>query len=151
MRLGATPARQGKGPRQAQALFRRPLFGSGAAFRNACSTNQGHADAWHDLRVYLSTYGGLGNGISYYRDDKGLEVDAVIEYGGRWAGIEIKLSDTKADEGARSLLTLRDKVMANPAARNAEPLFLAVIVGRGSLAYQRDDGVLVIPIALLGA
>lgn len=104
-----------------------------------------------DLRVYLSTYGGLGNGISYYRDDKGLEVDAVIEYGGRWAGIEIKLSDTKADEGARSLLTLRDKVMANPAARNAEPLFLAVIVGRGSLAYQRDDGVLVIPIALLGA
>ena len=104
-----------------------------------------------DLRVYLSTYGGLGNGISYYRDDKGLEVDAVIEYGGRWAGIEIKLSDTKADEGARSLLTLRDKVMANPAARNAEPLFLAVIVGRGSLAYQRDDGVLVIPIAPAGS
>ena len=104
-----------------------------------------------DLRVLLSTYAGLGNGVSYYRDDRGLEVDAIIEHGGRWAGIEVKLSDTKVDEGAAHLLALRKKVSANPAARNAEPAFLAVVVGRGSLAYTRDDGVLVIPAALLGA
>lgn len=104
-----------------------------------------------DLRVFLSTYPGLGNGVCYYRDDKGLEVDAIIEYEGRWAGIEVKLSDAKIDEGARSLNRLRDRMSANGAARNAEPVFLAVVVGKGSLAYTRDDGVMVIPATLLGA
>lgn len=104
-----------------------------------------------DLRVFLSTYSGIGNGVRYYRDDKGLEVDAIIEYAGGWAGIEIKLSDTKADDGAASLLALRNKVTRNLAARNTEPIFLAVIVGRGSLAYRRTDGVYVIPVAALGA
>ena len=104
-----------------------------------------------DLRVFLSTYAGLGNELHYYRDDQGLEVDAVVECGGRWGGVEVKLSDAKADEGAASLKKLRDKVTANPVARNAEPAFLAVVVGRGNLAYTRDDGVMVIPAALLGA
>lgn len=104
-----------------------------------------------DLRVFLSTYSGLGNQLFYYRDETGLEVDAIVEYAGRWAGIEIKLSDTKADDAAESLLRLRKKVLANSAAKNAEPAFLAVVVGRGSLAYRRDDGVYVIPAALLGA
>ena len=98
-----------------------------------------------DLRVYLSTLPGLGNRLSYYRDDKGLEVDLVAESGGRWAGIEVKLSDTKADEAAESLLRLRAKVLSNPSARAPEPAFLAVVVGRGSLAYRRPDGVLVVP------
>lgn len=104
-----------------------------------------------DLSVFLSTYAGLGNRLCYYRDDKGLEVDAIVEYQGSWAGIEIKLSDTKADDGAANLIRLREKVLSNPANRNAAPVFLAVIVGRGSLAYTRPDGVMVIPISLLGA
>lgn len=104
-----------------------------------------------DLRVFLSTYAGLGNELWYYRDDRGLEADAIVECGDRWAGIEVKLSDTKADEGAESLLKLRDRVASNLAAKNIEPAFLAVVVGRGSLAYTRKDGVLVIPAALLGA
>lgn len=104
-----------------------------------------------DLSVFLSTYGGIGNGLSYYRDEAGLEVDAIVERDGRWAGVEVKLSDTKADDGARSLKALRDKVCANKAAQNVEPAFLAVVVGRGSLAYTRPDGVMVIPAALLGA
>lgn len=104
-----------------------------------------------DLRVFLSTYPGLGNGLYYYRDEKGLEVDAIMERNGRWAGIEVKLSDVKADEAAHNLLSLRKKMLANGATHNAEPAFLAVIVGRGSLAYRRDDGVYVLPAALLGA
>ena len=103
-----------------------------------------------DLSVFLSTYVGLGNGLSYYRDENGLEVDLIVEYAGKWAGIEVKLSDTKANEGAKSLLALRKKLCANPTAQNDEPAFLAVVVGRGSLAYRRDDGVMVIPMALLG-
>ncbi len=103
-----------------------------------------------DLRVFLSTYSGLGNDVFYYRDENGLEVDAIVQRGGSWGAIEVKLSDTKADDGARSLLRLRDKVCANPSAQNARPAFLAVVVGRGNLAYTRDDGVHVIPAALLG-
>ena len=103
-----------------------------------------------DLRVFLSTYAGIGNELYYYRDDSGLEVDAIVQAGGAWGGIEIKLSDTKADDGARNLLALRDKLAAAPGAQDAEPAFLAVVVGRGSLAYQREDGVWVIPMALLG-
>lgn len=104
-----------------------------------------------DLRVYLSTLGGVGDAIHYYRDDKGLEIDAIIEHAGSWAGVEIKLSDAKVDEAASSLLRARDKVLANPAAQNEAPVFLAVIVGAGSLAYRRDDGVLVIPANCLTA
>lgn len=102
-----------------------------------------------DLRVYLSTFGMLDDRISYYRDDKGLEVDAILEHAGKWAGIEIKLSDTKVDEAAEHLLRLREKVLGNDAARNQEPAFLAVVVGRGSLAYRRPDGVHVVPVATL--
>lgn len=94
---------------------------------------------------------GLGNELHYYRDDRGLEVDAIVERQGQWAGIEIKLSDTKVDDGAASLIALRNKMLANPAARHAEPAFMAVVVGRGSIAYTRRDDVLVIPAALLGA
>lgn len=104
-----------------------------------------------DLRVYLSALGGVGNSISYYRDDKGSEVDAILEHGGGWAGVEIKLSDTKVDDGAANLLRLRNKLTRNTAARHAEPLFLAVVVGRGGLAHRRADGVCVIPAATLGA
>ena len=50
-----------------------------------------------------------------------------------------------------SLLALCNKVCANPMARNAEPAFLAVVVGRGSLAYRRNDGVHVIPVSTLTA
>ena len=74
-----------------------------------------------------------------------------MEHAGRWAGIEIKLSDTKADEAAESLKRLRKKVMANPAAREERPVFLAVVVGRGDFAYRREDGVLVILVSLLGS
>ena len=104
-----------------------------------------------DLRVFLSTYVGLGNQVHYYRDDSGLEVDAIVEHAGRWGGIEVKLSDTKVDEGAANLLALKRKMTENPAARNAGPAFLAVVVGRGHLAYMRPDGVAVVPMALLGA
>lgn len=104
-----------------------------------------------DLLVFLSTYSGIDNHLSYYRDEKGLETDAVIESGGRWAAVEIKLSDTKADEAAENLKALRRKVLSSDAGKNPEPVFFAVVVGRGSLAYKRSDGVLVIPASLLGA
>lgn len=104
------------------------------------------------MRVFLSTYGGVDNSVHYFRDEKGLEVDLIVEHDGRWGAIEVKLSDAKADDGARNLKALERKVLSNPSARNAAPAFLAVVVGKGGgIAYTRDDGVAVIPMAALGA
>ena len=54
--------------------------------------------------------------IAYYRDDKGLEVDVIIELSdGRWGAIEIKLSDLKVnDDNADKLKSFRDKSVATP-------------------------------------
>ena len=65
--------------------------------------------------------------------------------------IEVKLSETKADDGARNLKALEKKALSIPATQNAAPAFLAVVVGKASIAYTRDDGVAVIPMAALGA
>lgn len=37
------------------------------------------------------------------RDQFGLEVDAIVERNGEWAGIETKLSEAKVDAAADSL------------------------------------------------
>lgn len=84
-----------------------------------------------DVRVFLSTYGGVDNSVHYFRDEKGLEVDLIVEHDGRWGAIEVKLSDAKTDDGARNLKALERKVLSNPAAQNAAPAFLAVVVGKG--------------------
>lgn len=90
--------------------------------------------------------------VRYYHDDSGLEADAIIERpDGNWAAIEIKISQDKVDEAARTLLRMRDKVCKNEKAQVSEPAFLAVITGIGEAAYRRNDGVYVIPIRALGA
>lgn len=104
-----------------------------------------------DLSAFVSTYPGIGNEVRYYRDQSGLEVDAVLEVDGRWAALEVKLSEAKVDAAAESLLGLKAKAAENPMARIGEPAFLAVVVGSGSVAYRRKDGVYVIPAATLTA
>lgn len=105
-----------------------------------------------DLRVYLESMGGA-NRIAYYRDEKGLEVDVILELvDGRWAAMEIKLSDLKVTEkNVDKLHAFKEKVCGNPLSQVREPEFMAFIVGRGDIAYRRDDGILVLPIATLGA
>ena len=51
----------------------------------------------------------------------------------------------------RNLTRLRDKVLANPAAQNRAPSFLAVIVGVAEFCLQTPEGVYVIPITCLRA
>jgi predicted AAA+ superfamily ATPase len=97
-----------------------------------------------DLRVYAQLHDGK---IFHYRDNTGLEVDAIVEQNdGRWAGIEVKLGSKKIDQGAQSLLTFSNRI--DQAACGA-PAFLAVVTARG-YAYQRPDGVMVLPIGTLG-
>ena len=65
--------------------------------------------------------------------------------------LEVKLSEARVDAAADSLMRLKRKVLENPMARIGEPAFLAVVVGSGSIAYKRKDGVYVIPAATLTA
>ncbi len=106
----------------------------------------------HDLSVFARCLPGYTReSLRYYSDADGLEVDLVIELSdGRWAGIEIKLGESKIDQGLNNLRRLRGKVAANPAARNPEPLFMAVILGRGVAArYIAEEDAYVIPFDLL--
>lgn len=108
----------------------------------------------HDLSVYVSalpkSYGGS---LRYYADADGLEVDAIIELmDGRWAAIEIKMGESKVEDAAANLIRVARKVAANPAARNPKPSFMAVLLGKGTMARRRrSDGIYVIPIDTLGA
>ena len=101
--------------------------------------------AVRDLSVYASALGGT---VSHYRDNTGLECDAVLHLDdGRWGAIEIKLGgDDLIEYGANSLKTLRNKIVEKSEER--APSFLMVLTAVGG-AYQREDGVYVAPINLL--
>lgn len=101
--------------------------------------------AVRDLSIYANAIGGT---VSHYRDNTGLECDAVLHLeDGRWGAIEIKLGgDDLIEHGANSLKTLHNKI-TNKSEEKA-PSFLMVLTAVGG-AYQREDGVFVAPINLL--
>jgi predicted AAA+ superfamily ATPase len=106
-----------------------------------------------DLRVYTSIMkDSLPDSVHYYRDSNGLEVDAIVELrDGRWAAIEVKLSENKVSAAINNLKRLKDKVASNPFARNPEPSFMAVLVGKTEFCRKTPEGIYVIPITSLGA
>ena len=96
-----------------------------------------------DLRVYAQSNDGE---IFHYRDKDQLEIDLIISLNdGRWAAIEVKLGEHQADEAAANLIQLKNKVDTS---RIGEPSFLMVLTG-GKFAYQRKDGVMVVPLTCL--
>jgi predicted AAA+ superfamily ATPase len=92
-----------------------------------------------DLLIYSEASGAK---LSHYRDANGLEVDAIVELGTQWAGIEIKMGAHRIEEGVASLKRLSEKLTSKGA---SAPVFLCVITGGGPL-HTRADGVKVIPI-----
>ena len=96
-----------------------------------------------DMRVYAQSNDGE---IFHYRDKDQLEIDLIVSLNdGRWAAIEVKLGEYQADEAAANLIQLRNKVDTT---RIGEPSFLMVLTG-GKFAYQRNDGVIVVPVGCL--
>lgn len=96
-----------------------------------------------DLRVLAQP---LDGNVFHYRDNYGVEVDAIVQLvDGRWGAFEIKLGAGLAEEGAASLLRFRDVIDTR---KSGEPAVLGVITGTG-YGYQRPDGVAVIPIGSL--
>ena len=101
--------------------------------------------AVRDLRVYAEALDGR---LYHYRDSNGLECDTVIHRrNGSYALLEIKLGgENNINAGAASLIELARNIDTD---KMPSPSFMAVIIGVGQYAYQRKDGVYVIPIGCL--
>lgn len=97
-----------------------------------------------DLRIYGQS---IGSKVFQYRDDKGVEIDAILDSGdGQWGAFEIKLGSGRVDQAAESLKKFADRVDTS---KSGAPAVLGVIVGTG-YGYTRKDGIAVIPIGCLG-
>ena len=105
----------------------------GGVFENLCL---------RDLLVYSEA---IGAKLSHYHDANGLKIDAIVEFGTQWAGIEIKMGSHRVEEGVAALKRLREKLVARGA---VAPAFQCVVTGGGPL-FTRDDGIHVIPIDCL--
>lgn len=94
-----------------------------------------------DLRIYMES---LDGEVFFYRDRNGLEADAILHLNnGDWAAVEIKLgTEETINEAAQNLLKLKNIIDMR------EPKFLMVLTAT-KYAYQREDGVLVVPIGCL--
>lgn len=98
-----------------------------------------------DLRVYTSV---LNGNVYHYRDKSGLECDAIVHLrNGSYGLVEIKLGGDKLiNEGAQSLKVLASKIDET---RMKQPSFMMVLVGIAPYAFQRPDGVWVVPVNCL--
>lgn len=96
-----------------------------------------------DLKIYTQSYGG---DITFYRDEKDFEVDAIFRASnGKWGAIEIKLGAGYVDVAAKNLLKFKERVDTD---KCGEPAFLMVLTG-ANYSYRRDDGVYVVSIGTL--
>ena len=96
-----------------------------------------------DLQVYAEANNGK---VYHYRDSRGLEVDAIIEYmDGTWSAFEIKLGLGAIEEAAYNLHVFKNKLDFT---RVKEPSSINIITGKG-FAHKRKDGINVIPWSVL--
>lgn len=98
-----------------------------------------------DLRVYAET---LDGALYHYRDSSGLECDTVLHRrNGTYALLEVKIGgEERINEGAANMLALANVIDQS---KMPLPSFMAVITAVGQYAYQRKDGVYVLPIGCL--
>lgn len=99
-----------------------------------------------DLRVYAET---LNASLSQYRDRTGLACDAVVQRrDGSYGLVNIRLGgETAIDEAAQILHRLATKLDFQ---NMQKPAFLAVLCAIAPSAYQREDGIWIVPVTNLG-
>lgn len=96
-----------------------------------------------DLKIYTQSY---GSDVSFYRDEKDFEIDAILRTSsGKWGAIEIKLGAGYIEEAADNLLKFKERVDTE---KCGEPSFLVVLTG-ANYSYKREDGVYVVSIGTL--
>ncbi len=98
-----------------------------------------------DLKIYAEAFGGT---LYHYQDYQGREIDAVVELpDSRWCAFEIKLGANQIDAAAQNLLDIQKSFENDP--KGKPPAVLCVLCGLTNAAYQRPDGVYVVPITAL--
>jgi len=101
--------------------------------------------AIRDLRVYAHA---LDGEVFHYRDETGLEVDAIIELrNGEWLACEIKLGgDHSIKEGISSLIKLKNKVVES----KANDLLGMCVITAGRESYtHKESGVHIVSLSHL--
>ena len=103
-----------------------------------------------DLKIYSTALGGR---VSYYHDRYGLEADCVLHLrDGKYALIEFKLGSADIDEGAKHLIELENLITEYNKTETQCKLRmpdLKIVITGTQYGYEREDGVLVIPIGCL--
>lgn len=97
-----------------------------------------------DLKIYAESFGAS---LYHYQDYAGREIDAVIELeNGEWCAFEIKLGANKIDGAAENLISVSKSIRESG---GKPPQICCVLCGLSNAAYQRPDGVFVVPITAL--
>lgn len=97
-----------------------------------------------DLKIYAESFDAE---LYHYQDYNNNEMDAVIAMpDGKWCGFEIKLGANQIDMEAENLIKIKNEIKASG---GIAPDSLCVICGLSNAAYQRPDGVFVVPITAL--
>ncbi len=110
-----------------------------------------------DLCVYAQSHNAR---IMHYRDDVGLEADAVYQCAdGSYGLIEIKTGTSKIPQAEETLLKFKEIIKKHnenalqnkehPKATYREPSALIVICATAKMAYTTENGVKVIPVGCL--
>lgn len=97
------------------------------------------------MHLSLNTYSTVNDAtLSYIRTRNGdHEVDFIVSRGSSTVAIEVKMSQEVKSGDVKHLLWLRNTLK--------DDLTDMLMLYTGSVAYRRDDGVAVVPAALLGA
>ncbi len=97
-----------------------------------------------DLKIYADSFNAK---CYHYQDYQDKEIDSVIELeNGDWCAFEIKLGAHQIEKAANDLLNLKKQIESES---GKAPSVLCVICGLTNAAYQRPDGVYVVPITAL--
>lgn len=97
-----------------------------------------------DLKIYANSFDAK---VYHYQDYSNREIDSIVELeDGSWCAFEIKLGANVIEDAAQNLIKIRDSIKNSG---GKEPSTLCVICGLSNAAYQRPDGVYVIPITAL--
>jgi hypothetical protein len=98
-----------------------------------------------DLKIYAEAFDAE---VYHYQDYNGREIDAVIQLPeGEWCAFEIKLGANQIDAAAQNLLNIHKEITTEKDGKPAK--ILCVLCGLSNAAYQRPDGVYVVPITAL--
>lgn len=98
-----------------------------------------------DLKIYAES---IDAHVYHYQDYKNREIDTIIELNdGRWCAIEIKLGANQIESAAENLKKIYEEMEKDP--KSILPSTMIIVCGLSNAAYQREDGIYVVPLTAL--